>query len=125
MLFPIAAAVLAVVPFVLRSDSTSSTAVAKLCTLLYLAVRLLPLLVRLAGISIGRSICAKTQQRRELILARAEQEENDFRSKRRKEPRGEDEDWEKIGCRPPGSSTPGDQENKDWQGVVGFFHPFW
>ncbi|KAK7720173.1 asparagine-linked glycosylation protein [Botryosphaeria dothidea] len=123
MLFPIAAA-LAVIPFILRSDSSSSATVAKLCTLLYLAVRLLPLLVRLAGIAIGRNIRGKTQSRRELLLARAEQEEEEFSLKQKKEPRGEDEDWEKVGRRPSGSSTPGDPQNKDWQGVVGFFHPF-
>lgn len=122
MLLPIAAATLALVPFILTSDSASSVTAAKLCTFLYLVIRLVPLLVRLSGIAIGKNIRARTQQRREALLARAEQDEKDFNASRKKT---EDEDWEKVGSRSSGSSTPGDQQDKDWQGVIGFFHPFW
>ncbi|OJD33581.1 alpha-mannosyltransferase alg11 [Diplodia corticola] len=124
MLLPIAAATLAVVPFILTSDSASSATAAKLCTFLYLLIRLVPLLVRLSGIAIGKNIRQRTQQRREALLARAEQDEKDFGATRKKDARSEDEDWEKVGSRSSGSSTPGDHQDKDWQGVVGFFHPF-
>lgn len=120
MLFPIAA-ILALLPFILRSDSGSSAAIAKLCTLLYIAIRLLPLVVRLCGIAIGKNIRGKTHHRRELLLAHADQEEKDFTTKHKKA----DEDWEKVDARSSGPSTPADAQDKDWQGVVGFFHPFW
>lgn len=120
MLLPIAA-LLAVVPFVVRPASPWSAALATLCTLLLVAIRLLPLLVRLAGIALGKHIRGKTQQRRELLLARAEADEKEYSAKHKRE----DEDWEKVEGRSSGSSTPGGQDDRDWQGVVGFFHPFW
>ncbi|KAF2142558.1 glycosyltransferase family 4 protein [Aplosporella prunicola CBS 121167] len=116
------AILLAALPLALwRSDSPLSAALAKLCTLLYVAIRVLPLVVRLAGIGLGRHIRARTQPRRELLLARLAADEKEYKAKQQK--RGEDDDWEKVD-QSSGSSSPADVVDKEWKGVVGFFHPF-
>lgn len=37
----------------------------------------------------------------------------------------DDEDWEKLSGHAVGSSTNGDKADRDFDGVIGFFHPFW
>lgn len=93
---------------------------------------LVPFLPTLAGFvlthglhAVGWSIRRKTGGRRELILARVQEEERDYRSKQNKSPK-EDEDWEKVEGYATGTAPNGElPQDEEWDGVVGFFHPFW
>lgn len=73
-----------------------------------LALFLFPHLIRYVGKRVGDQIRSKTESRRNLLLTRADAEEKD-------------------GIRP--SETPGsrpqESPDRDWEGVIGFFHPFW
>jgi alpha-1,2-mannosyltransferase len=85
---------------------------------------------------VGWLIRRRTRSRREYVIARARSEE-ECRASRAKDPTSrsqveDEEDWEKVdtGERPSSSSdsgATGTEEGKkdDWNGVVGFFHPFW
>lgn len=78
--------------------------------------------------AVGWSIKNKTKARRELILSRARIEEEELRSKQAKSSSGamtEDEDWEKVDNSAPGTAGNGEPLGDDWEGIIGFFHPFW
>ena len=86
---------------------------------------------------VGWLIRKRTRSRREYVIARARSEEEECRASRAKDSvsrsQVEDEEgWEKVdpGERPSSSSdngAAGTEEGRkdDWNGVVGFFHPFW
>jgi hypothetical protein len=87
---------------------------------------LVKILVRRSLRLIGWSLQRRTSKRRELISSRVRTEEEGFQADLQRSAKTEDEDWEQIesyaaGTAPNGES-PGDVE---WEGVVGFFHPFW
>lgn len=78
--------------------------------------------------AVGWSIKNKTKARREQILSRACIEEEELRSKQAKSSSGattEDEDWEKVDNSVPGIAGNGEPLGDDWEGIIGFFHPFW
>lgn len=90
---------------------------------------------------VGWLIRRRTRSRREYVIARARSEDEEFRASRAKDStqpvargQAEDEDWEKVDSSGPGgvktatSSESGGGtggESADWDGIVGFFHPFW
>lgn len=96
-----------------------------LLSLLIVIPRLAAFLIRLAFRGFGSLIERKTRGRRESIRDRIRLEEGEYRSRRQKFTRPEDEDWEKIEGHALGSATNGESGEGDWEGIVGFFHPFW
>jgi alpha-1,2-mannosyltransferase len=104
------------------------TVIPTLVTLLSLFIvvpRLAAHVLRLAFRGFGCLIERKARGRRELIRSRVRVEEEEYRSSRHKSTRAEDDDWEKIEGHGLGSATNGDTGEGDWEGIVGFFHPFW
>lgn len=88
------------------------------CTAIYL--------VRNAGRILGWYLRRKTLARRELILARVEAEQKAYpATTERPSPKSEDEEWEKVPS--SWSKKPQDikQGSENWEGIIGFFHPFW
>jgi alpha-1,2-mannosyltransferase len=78
--------------------------------------------------SLGWSIKSKTQGRRELILNRVHIENEEYRNKRRRPSSGtsgEDEEWEKVDNTFTGTASNGQPLGDEWEGIIGFFHPFW
>lgn len=84
-----------------------------------------PFIIRLAGQTIGWYLHRRTSARRELIIARVKVEEDDYRSKERRSPKSEDEGWERIESQGARAQKDGEKANSEWEGVIGFFHPFW
>ncbi|KAF2155536.1 glycosyltransferase family 4 protein [Myriangium duriaei CBS 260.36] len=87
----------------------------------------LPWLIRAFLKAIGDYVRDRARTRRQLLFQRARTEEQEDQKTRSKPtyPAAEDADWEKIdssGTLP--SSTNGERSSADWEGVVGFFHPF-
>jgi alpha-1,2-mannosyltransferase len=90
---------------------------------------------------VGWLIWRRTRSRREYVIARARSEEEELRAPRTKVSTtslsrngAEDEDWEKVDSSGPGvqtatssesSSSSGDTSSDNWDGIIGFFHPFW
>lgn len=94
---------------------------------------------------VGWLIWRRTRSRCEYVIARARSEEEELRASRPKGSTtsvsrngGEDEDWEKVDSSGPGgvqtttgsesSGGTGEESNQspeDWDGIIGFFHPFW
>lgn len=82
-------------------------------------------LTKYAGQTIGWYIRQRTSARRKIILSEVRAEEKDYRAKKRLSPKSDDEDWEKVESHAVGSTKNGDVAEDGWEGVVGFFHPFW
>ena len=68
-----------------------------------------------------------SRTRRELLLARVATEQRHYETERKdaSTEEKEDDDWEEIEQSLVGSATNGSKADKDWSGIVGFFHPFW
>ncbi|KAJ6044564.1 uncharacterized protein N7446_002757 [Penicillium canescens] len=93
---------------------------------------------------VGWLIWRRTRSRREYVIARARSEEQESRAPRPKVSTNslsrngaDDEDWEKVDSLGPGGvqtatsskSSDGaggnkDRNSDDWDGIIGFFHPF-
>lgn len=93
---------------------------------------------------VGCLIWRRTRTRREYVIARARSEEEELRAPRPKASTAslsrngvDDEDWEKVDSSGPSgvqtatssesSSSAGDNPSSSdtWDGIIGFFHPFW
>lgn len=94
------------------------------------AIPLLPILgayiLRFILRKAGDHLRRKTSARRELILQRVRVDEKELSSKPQASQKADDEDWERVESHAVGAAIEeaGDQE-KDYAGVIGFFHPFW
>lgn len=78
----------------------------------------------LGGNAVGWYLRRKTSARKKAILLQVKREEKDYQSKHQSSSRLSD-DWEKVESYATGSAINGGPADSDWEGVVGFFHPFW
>lgn len=92
----------------------------------------LPLFVlRFVLSNVGWLVQRRTRTRREVITSQVRAEQEEFISECAKSPpqtQTVEEDWEKVDSSTSGSGTTGGnktREDEDWDGVIGFFHPFW
>lgn len=90
---------------------------------------LFPLLWRAAGLFLGWYLRNKTDGRRCHIVELVEADEKKYREGRRNSTGsgdvGEDGGWEKVDAVTAGIPENGDKKDAEWDGIVGFFHPFW
>lgn len=94
------------------------------------AIPLFPILglylLRLLLITAGDRLRRKTSARRDLILERVKLDEQRLAPTPQASPKTEDEDWERVESYAVGTAVNGDvHQDKDYAGVIGFFHPFW
>jgi alpha-1,2-mannosyltransferase len=82
-------------------------------------VLLFPKVIAYAAQTVGWYLRRKTAGRRGLIFQRTQIDEKAFLEKSRKD---SDEEWENVEAYAAGSAK---DKADDWDGVVGFFHPFW
>ncbi|KXG45297.1 Glycosyl transferase, family 1 [Penicillium griseofulvum] len=124
--------------------STAILAILVLTATAILLPKLTGVLLGLVFRGVGWLIWRRTRSRREYVIARARSEEEELRASR---PKGsttslsrngaEDEDWEKVDSSAPGgvqtstgsetsssTSQESNQSSEDWDGIIGFFHPF-
>ncbi|KAK3946443.1 GDP-Man:Man(3)GlcNAc(2)-PP-Dol alpha-1,2-mannosyltransferase [Diplogelasinospora grovesii] len=89
----------------------------------------IPLLWRAVGSMLGWYLRRKTDGRRSHLLELMEEDEKKYQKENEKKRRDSDDDedekeWEKLDVYTVGTSKNGDKADKDWDGIVGFFHPF-
>lgn len=78
-------------------------------------------IVRFLGAQAGQYLRRSSRTRRELLLARVATESKNFEAEHN-EP--EDYDWEEIASVATDGKV-GSSKDTQWDGIVGFFHPFW
>jgi len=76
------------------------------------------------GPALGWRLTNKSKARRNALLATSEREEIEYRERERVTPRPEDGDWVEVEGNPGGIAPNGEQALDDWEGIVGFLHPF-
>jgi alpha-1,2-mannosyltransferase len=101
------------------------TIVALGVTILAILPFLIPFLWRAIGLVLGWYLKRKTDGRRARILEVVEEDEKTYAEKNKDKKDSDDEDWENIDATAVGSSNNGGKGEKEWDGIVGFFHPFW
>jgi hypothetical protein len=78
-----------------------------------------PQIVRFLGQQAGHHLRRSCRTRRELLLARVATESKSYEAEH-----AEVEDWEEIASVATDGRV-GSKQDKQWEGIVGFFHPFW
>jgi hypothetical protein len=89
-----------------------------------ISVVFLPATLRLLVGLVGHRLRHSSRTRRELLLDRVAAETRSFEAAPAAKSR-EDDDWERVGAPPTGRAVNGGAADADWNGIVGFFHPFW
>jgi alpha-1,2-mannosyltransferase len=82
-----------------------------------------PKIVLRIGSSFGYYLRNKTAGRKAQILELTEAEEKEFQEEGGEE-RDSDE-WENVEAYAVGTAKNGEKADKEWDGIIGFFHPFW
>lgn len=82
---------------------------------------LFPATVRFLGEQVGHYLRRSSRTRRELLLARVATESNKYEAEHAEI---EDHDWEEIASVATDGKA-GSKGDQQWEGIVGFFHPFW
>jgi hypothetical protein len=89
-----------------------------------ISVVLLPKTLHLLAELVGQRLRHSSRTRRELLLDRVAAETRAFEAAHTATSK-DDDDWEKIVPSPSGSAVIGGGAGAEWNGIVGFFHPFW
>ncbi|KAI4171723.1 MAG: hypothetical protein LQ346_008712 [Caloplaca aetnensis] len=74
--------------------------------------------------TVGWSLRRRSRARRTLLLARVKVEESQHQLSTRQSPKSDDGEWEKVEKSTEGSARTGQEANDEWEGIIGFFHPF-
>ncbi|KAJ9149814.1 Alpha-1,2-mannosyltransferase alg-11 [Pleurostoma richardsiae] len=86
---------------------------------------IVPYVLRAVGRGLGWYLRRKTEGRRLRILEVMGEDEKAFLESKKDQDKTPDEaDWENIEAHALGSSPNGEKAEADWDGIVGFFHPF-
>ncbi|RFU23901.1 hypothetical protein B7463_g12435, partial [Scytalidium lignicola] len=81
-----------------------------------------PKLFGYVGRRIGSSLRRKSAARKTQILQKVEEDEKTSAAK--SENRRNSDDWENVEAYTTGTAKNGDRAEEEWNGIVGFFHPF-
>ncbi|KFY69370.1 hypothetical protein V496_00305 [Pseudogymnoascus sp. VKM F-4515 (FW-2607)] len=83
-------------------------------------------LAQILGESIGWYLLKRTAPKRAIILKKVAEEEAELAKETvsGKRAKGVDEEWERVESYTVGNAVNGDVAEKDWEGIVGFLHPF-
>ena len=82
-------------------------------------------LVNRAGRAAGWYLKRYALARKKAIIRRVKIEEEAAQKFNRRSQKSEDDEWEKIESYGTASAINGGQADDDWEGIIGFFHPFW
>jgi alpha-1,2-mannosyltransferase len=82
-----------------------------------------PKLVFYVGGTLGYYLRKKTAGRKAHILELVATEEKEYAAEG--ENRRDSDDWENVDAYATGTAKNGEKADREWDGIVGFFHPFW
>ena len=91
------------------------------CTPLALIV-FVPRIYFFVGRTLGAYLQRKTAARRAALLKQTEDDEMAYL---KPEARRNSDDWEDVDAYTTGTAKNGEKADPEWDGVVGFLHPFW
>ncbi|KAK2066445.1 hypothetical protein P8C59_000268 [Phyllachora maydis] len=87
-----------------------------------------PAIWRMLGLILGWYLRRKTEGRRAQLRELMDADEKTYEEAAKTTKMGsdddDDDDWENVDAYAPGTAKNGGSVEKDWDGIVGFFHPF-
>jgi alpha-1,2-mannosyltransferase len=92
------------------------------CTPLALII-IVPRLLFFVGRTLGTRLQNKTAARKAAILKQTEDDEMAYLKP--EEARRNSDDWEDVDAYTTGTAKNGEKADPEWDGIVGFLHPFW
>ncbi|KAM3072630.1 asparagine-linked glycosylation protein [Clarireedia jacksonii] len=81
-----------------------------------------PQLIRYIGRTVGFYLRQKTAGRKQQVLEIVAKDEKEFRDSGEK--RRDSDEWESVESYSIGTAKNGEKADKEWNGIIGFFHPF-
>lgn len=87
-----------------------------------ISVLFFPSIVRFLAAQVGHSLRRSSRSRRELLLARVATEAKKYEVEA---PETDNHDWDEIAAVATGGKEGSSKADEQWEGIVGFFHPFW
>lgn len=120
-----------------NGNGSSSYATAAFVTAVVLTAVLLPSIWRLAGSTLGWYLRQRTEGQRQSLLEMMAADEKRFQKQQQQQQKkknggntdaavhSSDDDWENVEADAAASAVNGAKGASDWDGIVGFFHPFW
>ena len=75
--------------------------------------------------TLGWYLRRRTAPRRSSILARVKIEEAQSSIAASQSSESDNGEWEKVERHAIGSAQNGEEADNEWEGIIGFFHPFW
>ncbi|KAI9885408.1 MAG: hypothetical protein M1823_002792 [Watsoniomyces obsoletus] len=83
-----------------------------------------PLVIRAGGRLFGWSVKQSTQDRRKLLFRRVKAEQKAYGLRKSRTNSRDDDEWEQVEKSTSSITKNGVVADEDWEGVIGFFHPF-
>lgn len=77
------------------------------------------------GNTLGFYLRNKTAGRKAQILESVVQDEAEWEKSGKGKDRRDSDEWESVDAYAAGSAKNGEKADQEWDGIVGFFHPFW
>ncbi|KAL8711589.1 MAG: hypothetical protein Q9220_003999 [cf. Caloplaca sp. 1 TL-2023] len=93
----------------------------QIISVLSISIYLVPWLFRL---SVGWYLRRKSAARKSLILARVKLVESQYQLSVSQAPPRDDREWVEVEKHAVGSAPNGGEADDEWEGIIGFFHPF-
>jgi alpha-1,2-mannosyltransferase len=87
------------------------------------SILIVPRLFLFVGGRLGSHLRKRAAGRRTQILKRTEDDEMAYLVP--EEARRNSDDWEDVDAYTTGTAKNGEKADPEWDGIVGFFHPFW
>ena len=79
---------------------------------------------QIAARTVGWRLVKRTKVRREVLLITSQREEADHHENERVSQKSEDAEWVEVESHSRGTAPNGGQAPDEWNGIVGFLHPF-
>ena len=112
---------LSTLPWIFKLSATLVVAFAP-----FLLVFVAPRIVRAFGRSLGWTLKQKTDGRRALLVSLMDGENRKSSEKSSLETKSTSSgEWQTVQGTDLGAVDGAEKASKDWDGIVGFFHPFW
>lgn len=107
----------------LGSKTTTMVLVMAIACTPILTLLLGPKLLFRVGSIFGYYLRKKSARRKAQILEMVEADEKKFAAEGGD--RRDSDEWENVEAYTTGTSSNGEAAGKEWDGIIGFFHPFW
>lgn len=96
-----------------------------LCMVPWAVYKGTPIAWRLVGRVLGFLLTKKTEGRRSVLVSAMDEENDKWAQEHADSKSSSSDEWEKVAGAEAAVAEKLKDKTKDWDGIIGFFHPFW